>query len=73
MDLSSTPEWLWLDADRVVDDALRDLDRGPVVSVPSATYKALSLVARHAPRGAPPAVPPLPAARRSRLSGSRRR
>ena len=52
MDLSSTPEWMWLDAERVVNDTFRDLDRGRVVSVPSATYKALSLVARHAPRAA---------------------
>ena len=52
LDMSSTPDWLWLDADRVVADSLRDLEKGRVVSVPSATYKALSLVARHAPRGA---------------------
>jgi uncharacterized protein len=52
IDLSSMPGWLWLDADRVVADALHDLDRGRVVSIPSTTYKALSLLARHAPRGA---------------------
>lgn len=52
MDMSSTPEWLWLDADRVVEESLRDLENGKVVSVPSVTYKALSLAARHAPRGA---------------------
>jgi short-subunit dehydrogenase len=52
LDMSSTPGWMWLDADRVVADSLRDLEKGRVVSVPSATYKALSLVARHAPRGA---------------------
>ncbi len=50
LDIASIPEWLWLDADRVVEDALRDLERGRVVSVPSATYKTLSVVARHAPR-----------------------
>lgn len=52
LDMSSMPGWLWLDADRVVADALRDLDRGRVVSIPSTTYKAVALVARHAPRGA---------------------
>jgi uncharacterized protein len=51
LDLSSMPAWMWLDAERVVDDTFRDLGRGRVVSVPSATYKALALVARHAPRG----------------------
>ncbi len=52
LDTATVPEWLWLDADRVVEDALRDLERGRVVSVPSATYKALSTAARHAPRRA---------------------
>lgn len=47
---SAIPGPLWLDADRVVDAALRDIDRGAVVSIPSARYKVLMWLARHAPR-----------------------
>jgi short-subunit dehydrogenase len=47
---SSMPGALWLDADDLVAGALKDLSRGRVVSTPSVRYKALMLVARHAPR-----------------------
>ena len=40
---------LWLDADRVVRDALSDLRRGRAVSVPSVQYKLVSGVIRHLP------------------------
>jgi short-subunit dehydrogenase len=42
---------LWLDADRVVRDALHDLRRGRAVSVPSAQYKVLAGVIRYLPHG----------------------
>jgi short-subunit dehydrogenase len=42
---------LWLDADRVVRDALHDLRRGRAVSVPSVQYKALAGMLRHLPHG----------------------
>jgi uncharacterized protein len=48
-DMSKTPNWLWLDAPQVVDDALRDLRRGNDVSVPGAQYKAIVTLARHVP------------------------
>jgi uncharacterized protein len=50
MDLSRVPRWMWLDADSVVDAAMRDLLAGKAVSVPSRRYAVLSVVARHAPR-----------------------
>jgi short-subunit dehydrogenase len=51
MDVSrkSAPAWMWLDADRVVRDALADLDGGRSVSVPGRRYKVLTAVARAAP------------------------
>ena len=50
-DMSSVPGWLWLDADRVVRDALTDLSRGVVVSVPSRRYQVLVRLARLVPAG----------------------
>ena len=40
----------WLDAGDLVRQALADSERGRVVSVPSAQYKAIVAVARHLPR-----------------------
>lgn len=50
IDMSKTPAWMWLDADRVAADALRDLARGKLVSVPGWRYKAAVFGMRHAPR-----------------------
>jgi len=49
IDMSKTPGWMWLDADRVVEDGLRDLARGRLVSVPDWKYKAAVFAMRHAP------------------------
>lgn len=51
MDVSrdSAPRWLWLDADRLVAEALRDLARGRRVSIPSRRYKLLAAVAKYTP------------------------
>ena len=53
MDLrrQSAPGWMWLDAERLVDDALRDLARGRTISVPSKRYKAVAALARYTPAG----------------------
>ena len=45
----SAPAWMWLDADRLVRDGLRDLARGRRVSVPSRRYKVLAAAARYTP------------------------
>jgi short-subunit dehydrogenase len=46
---AAAPGWMWLDADRLVRDALRDLDRGKTVSIPSKRYKVLAALARSTP------------------------
>lgn len=45
------PGWMWLEADEIVEGALKDLRRGIPVSVPSIQYKALTAVAKYVPRG----------------------
>lgn len=48
---SKIPGPMWLDADRLVADCLRDVDRGRVISLPSKRYQVLIGLARVAPRG----------------------
>jgi short-subunit dehydrogenase len=43
------PEPMWLDAGQVVRESLRDLERGRVLSVPSARYKGVATLVRHVP------------------------
>ncbi|MGN6610197.1 MAG: SDR family NAD(P)-dependent oxidoreductase [Angustibacter sp.] len=50
MDMSALPEWGWLDADDLVAEALADVARGKVVSVPSRRFGALVVLLRHLPR-----------------------
>ncbi len=50
IDMSKTPEWLWLDADTLVEQAIRDLRRGKMVSVPNWKYKVAVFGLRHLPR-----------------------
>jgi len=51
IDMSGTPEVLWLDADDVVSACLADLRRGRAVSVPGIQYKAILGISRLLPRG----------------------
>lgn len=62
---SSIPNALWLDAEPLVETALRDSGRGKVISIPSVRYGLLIWFARHAPRSAIRAI--------SRRFSSRRR
>jgi len=49
LDMRSIPDWLWLEADEVVEDTFTALHRGQVMCVPGLQYKALVGVARHLP------------------------
>ncbi|GAA2895387.1 SDR family oxidoreductase [Streptosporangium fragile] len=50
IDSSGIPGFLWLSADDVVREAMRDLALGKRVSVPDARYKAITAVGRLIPR-----------------------
>lgn len=50
MRMSRLPEWLWLDADALVDAALKDLRKGKQVSVPGAVYKVAAAALPRLPR-----------------------
>jgi hypothetical protein len=45
----AVPRPLWLDVDRVVDEALADWDAGKHLSIPSKRYKAIATLSRHLP------------------------
>ncbi|MFT4288652.1 SDR family NAD(P)-dependent oxidoreductase [Nocardioides sp.] len=45
----SAPDWMWLDVDQLVAEALADYEKGKAFSVPSARYKVLATAARMAP------------------------
>jgi hypothetical protein len=45
----SAPTWMWLDPDRVVREALQDLERGRSISIPSKRYKAVAVLSRYTP------------------------
>jgi short-subunit dehydrogenase len=47
----AVPRLMWLDAERVVDDALADFDAGKVRSIPSKRYQVIAAVSTHVPAG----------------------
>ncbi|PSM44171.1 short-chain dehydrogenase [Streptomyces dioscori] len=51
MGTDNIPNWMWLDADKVVTAALADLARDKSLSIPDPRYKALMGVAKVTPRG----------------------
>lgn len=50
LDMSGLPDFAWLDAPRLVRDALADVDAGKVVSVPGRRYKVVATALRVIPR-----------------------
>ncbi|MEU1691283.1 SDR family NAD(P)-dependent oxidoreductase [Streptomyces hirsutus] len=50
MRTDNIPNWMWLDADKVAEEALTDLSRGKTVSIPDARYKTLMGAAKLVPR-----------------------
>jgi short-subunit dehydrogenase len=51
MGTDNVPNWMWLDADKLVAAALADLARGKTLSVPDPRYKTLLAAVRLAPAG----------------------
>ena len=49
-DMSGIKDWMWLDAEPVVQSALKDLRAGKTVSIPTVRYKVLARLARIAPK-----------------------
>jgi short-subunit dehydrogenase len=49
-DMSDTPSFMWLDADRVVADGLADARAGKVISVPSKRYRTIVTLVKLLPR-----------------------
>ena len=56
INVSSIPDPLWLDADRLVAACLKDAAAGKVISIPSKRYKVLMTVCEHLPHRALRAV-----------------
>lgn len=50
MDVAGIPKALWLDAADVVETAIKDCDKGSVLSVPGRQYQALAPMIRLSPR-----------------------
>ncbi|MFI7480791.1 SDR family NAD(P)-dependent oxidoreductase [Kocuria sp. M1R5S2] len=49
---SSIPSFMWLTPERVVQEALDDVARGKVISMPTRRYRTLGFILRHLPRPA---------------------
>jgi uncharacterized protein len=52
----SIPEPMWIDLDKMVAEALVDVGKGKVISIPSRRYQVMIFAARHFPRSAVRAV-----------------
>jgi uncharacterized protein len=65
VDTSGIPGFMWLGADRIITECLRDFARGKTISIPSRRYRVLVGIGARLPTGA--------AARLARNRGFRRR
>ncbi|MFW6188653.1 MAG: SDR family NAD(P)-dependent oxidoreductase [Actinomycetota bacterium] len=63
---SSIPSFMWLSPERVVEEALDDVARGKVLSVPTRRYRLLAFLLRHLPRPAVRRISGLVASARQR-------
>jgi short-subunit dehydrogenase len=50
MSMKGLPEFLWLDADRLVEQSWSDVLKGKAVSVPGWQYKLLIFIVQTVPR-----------------------
>lgn len=50
MNMSSLPSWMWLDAEHLVEAALKDLAKGKNISVPGSVYKVAAVALPRLPR-----------------------
>lgn len=69
IDMSSLPDFMWLDVDQVVAQAFTDLARGRPISVAGGQYRLASRLLRHGPRAFTNLA--LGARNRTRRQGSR--
>lgn len=51
IEMSTMPSFMWLSVDKLVAAAMRDLEKGKVLSVPGVQYKVLTSASRLIPRG----------------------
>jgi short-subunit dehydrogenase len=49
---SKIPGFVWVSADKMVAKALRDIDKGKIISIPAKRWKVAAFLARHAPQSA---------------------
>ena len=46
----AAPDFMWLDADKLVCDGLADVDKGKILSIPGVQYKIAAALLRVVPR-----------------------
>lgn len=50
MSTTAIPDWVWVDADRVVRETLSDVAAGRIISIPTKRWKVAHALLAHAPR-----------------------